>query len=145
MILTSPPYGDSRTTVAYGQFSRLSNQWLGIEDANQLDTKLMGGSKISNENFVEIKSAKTEMDEIQEIDEKRFNDVMYFFYDYKLSIDNISPFVNKGGRVCFVVGNRTVKKVNIPLDIITAEFFERNGFKHLKTIIRKIPLSSKPS
>ena len=23
-IITSPPYGDSRTTVAYGQFSRLS-------------------------------------------------------------------------------------------------------------------------
>jgi DNA methylase len=27
-ILTSPPYGDSRSTVAYGQFSRLSLQWM---------------------------------------------------------------------------------------------------------------------
>ncbi|MEK7104214.1 MAG: transcriptional repressor LexA, partial [Patescibacteria group bacterium] len=27
-IITSPPYGDSRTTVAYGQFSRLSAQWI---------------------------------------------------------------------------------------------------------------------
>ncbi len=27
IVITSPPYGDSRTTVAYGQFSRLSNQW----------------------------------------------------------------------------------------------------------------------
>ena len=26
LIVTSPPYGDSKTTVAYGQFSRLSNQ-----------------------------------------------------------------------------------------------------------------------
>ncbi|MFH1392375.1 MAG: transcriptional repressor LexA, partial [bacterium] len=31
-VITSPPYGDSRTTVAYGQFSRLSAQWLGIFD-----------------------------------------------------------------------------------------------------------------
>ena len=28
LIVTSPPYGDSRTTVAYGQFSRLGLQWL---------------------------------------------------------------------------------------------------------------------
>ncbi len=26
IVLTSPPYGDSRTTVAYGQFSRLANE-----------------------------------------------------------------------------------------------------------------------
>jgi len=28
LMITSPPYGDSRTTVAYGEFSRLSLQWL---------------------------------------------------------------------------------------------------------------------
>jgi len=27
MVVTSPPYGDSRTTVAYGQFSRWANEW----------------------------------------------------------------------------------------------------------------------
>ena len=27
LVITSPPYGDSRTTVAYGQFSRVSLQW----------------------------------------------------------------------------------------------------------------------
>ena len=31
-IITSPPYGDSKTTVAYGQFSRLSAQWIDIFD-----------------------------------------------------------------------------------------------------------------
>lgn len=28
LIITSPPYGDSQSTVAYGQFSRLSIQWM---------------------------------------------------------------------------------------------------------------------
>jgi DNA modification methylase len=28
LIMTSPPYGDSQSTVAYGQFSRLSLQWM---------------------------------------------------------------------------------------------------------------------
>jgi hypothetical protein len=43
LILTSPPYGDSRTTVAYGQFSRLSNQWLDFENVTSLDNNLLGG------------------------------------------------------------------------------------------------------
>ncbi|MEY4768201.1 MAG: hypothetical protein RL637_840, partial [Pseudomonadota bacterium] len=30
VVLTSPPYGDSKTTVAYGQFSCFSNEWLGF-------------------------------------------------------------------------------------------------------------------
>lgn len=43
LVVTSPPYGDSHTTVAYGQFSRLSNEWLGHKDAVQIDRNLMGG------------------------------------------------------------------------------------------------------
>lgn len=36
LLLTSPPYGDSRTTVAYGQFSQLSLWWLGyMEDVDK--------------------------------------------------------------------------------------------------------------
>ncbi|MFM7382151.1 MAG: hypothetical protein ACKO1W_03710, partial [Microcystaceae cyanobacterium] len=45
VVLTSPPYGDSRTTVAYGQFSTLSNEWLGIDYARKIDRRLMGGQK----------------------------------------------------------------------------------------------------
>lgn len=53
-ILTSPPYGDSQSTVAYGQFSRLSLQWskdllsryLGITTtADNVDDYLLGGKK----------------------------------------------------------------------------------------------------
>lgn len=36
-IVTSPPYGDSKTTVAYGQFSRLSSQFLGLIDSDTPD------------------------------------------------------------------------------------------------------------
>ncbi|XZJ61947.1 hypothetical protein ACSXEL_17120 (plasmid) [Clostridium perfringens] len=46
LLITSPPYGDSKTTVAYGQFSRLSLQWLNLEmemEVNQLDNVMLGG------------------------------------------------------------------------------------------------------
>ena len=37
IVLTSPPYGDSKTTVAYGQFSIFSNEWFGIKHARKID------------------------------------------------------------------------------------------------------------
>lgn len=57
LVLTSPPYGDSKSTVSYGQFSRLSLQWmsemlkkyLGIDvySAN-CDEYLIGGKQSIN-------------------------------------------------------------------------------------------------
>lgn len=54
LVLTSPPYGDSKTTVAYGQYSRLSIQWMkelmsaylpvSIE-RDDYDPLLLGGEK----------------------------------------------------------------------------------------------------
>lgn len=54
LIITSPPYGDSKTTVAYGEFSKLSLEWLktplkkyldiNIESCN-CDEMLLGGRK----------------------------------------------------------------------------------------------------
>ena len=43
LIITSPPYGDSQTTVAYGQFSRLSADWIGLHDSRRIDRLSMGG------------------------------------------------------------------------------------------------------
>lgn len=48
VVLTSPPYGDSKTTVAYGQFSFFGNHWIGIKDARKLDNHLMGGASSKN-------------------------------------------------------------------------------------------------
>ncbi len=143
-ILTSPPYGDSRTTVAYGQFSRLSNQWLGVENASKVDNVLMGGKrKIDDDNF-KSKYANKELEEIKQLDSKRYLEVESFLIDYSNSIDNVASSVRKGGRIAYVVGNRTVKGVQIPLDYITVELFEKNGFSHLKTIVREIPNKRMP-
>lgn len=143
-VLTSPPYGDSRTTVAYGQFSRLSNQWLGIKEASNIDNILMGGSRNHKELEFNSKYAQKELDKIKNIDIKRYNEVKEFLIDYKNSINNVSISVRKQGRIAYVVGNRTVKNVQIPLDYITVELFEKNGFSHLKTIVREIPNKRMP-
>lgn len=46
LVVTSPPYGDSHTTVAYGQFSRLSNEWLGHEKCCPNRQKPYGGGNL---------------------------------------------------------------------------------------------------
>lgn len=144
MVVTSPPYGDSHTTVAYGQFSRWANEWFNFENAKNLDRILMGGS-ISKEVKFETESIKEELEAIKSLDEKRYLEVISFLNDYWDSIQNVAKAVRKGGRVCYVVGNRRVKAIQINLDYFTAEMFEKCGFKHLTTIVREIPNKRMPS
>ena len=144
LVITSPPYGDSRTTVAYGQFSRLANQWLDYDEASQIDNQLMGGKKLNNFDF-DSKILKETITKIQNKDNNRAKDVISFFADYYKSINNVSSVTKNGAYICYVVGNRTVKDIKIPTDEITKDFFESNGFKHKKTIIRNIPNKRMPS
>ena len=145
IVITSPPYGDSRTTVAYGQYSRLANQWMGIKNASKVDNLLMGGIRYNSRFKFNSQYLKETLEKIEEKDSKRMAEVESFFVDYKKSIDNVSKSVKKKGFICYVVGNRTVKGINIPMDLITKDFFEENGFRHIETIIRNIPNKRMPS
>ena len=144
MVVTSPPYGDSRTTVAYGQFSRWASEWFGFPNAKNIDRTLMGGIPRVIEDF-KTKSICKELDLIKQVDNKRYYEVITFLDEYSQSIKNVSSVVRKGGRVCYVVGNRTVKSIQIPLDYFTVEMFEQNGFKHENTYVRSIPNKRMPS
>ena len=104
----------------------------------------MGGKKQTEELFTTI-SIRNVLDEIKSYDLKRYYEVISFLNDYYKSISNVSKVVKKGGVVCYVVGNRTVKGVQIPLDFFTAEMFEKNGFKHINTLVREIPNKRMPS
>jgi tRNA G10 N-methylase Trm11 len=144
IVVTSPPYGDSRTTVAYGQFSRLSSQWLGFENSNQVDNQLMGGRRKDEDITFKSNILNKTINQIKEIDKKRVKDVISFYADFESSINNVSKVIKKGGYACYVVGNRKVKGVIIPTDEITKDFFEANGFEHIETIIRNIPNKKMP-
>lgn len=144
MVITSPPYGDSHTTVAYGQFSRWSNEWFDFENAKSLDKTLMGGTLSKHTEF-ESQTITEELEKIKLLDEKRYYEVISFLNDYWSSIKNVASVVRKGGRVCYVVGNRRVKSIQIDLDYFTAEMFEKCGFKHDITIVREIPNKRMPS
>lgn len=149
IVVTSPPYGDSGTTVAYGQFSRLANEWLEEKEAVKVDSKLMGGKKTSEFHLFGFKPLDDILLEYRKIDEernkKRALEVINFYDDYLSSINNISKVIKKGGIVAYVVGNRRVYDIELPTDEITRNFFERNGFSYIQTIIRNIPNKRMPS
>ena len=142
VVLTSPPYGDSRTTVAYGQFSTLSNEWLGISYARKIDNMLMGGGRPKKN--IESGLIAEYISEINKKDAKRALDVSAFYNDLDVSIQRVSRSVKKKGKTIYVVGNRTVKNVQLPTDQFIAEKFERNGFKHLLTYERALSNKSMP-
>ena len=143
VVLTSPPYGDSRTTVAYGQFSTLSNEWLGIDYARKIDGMLMGGIKPKKN--IQNGIIADYISEINKIDNKRALEVSAFYKDLDSSIQRVAKSVRKGGKSVYVVGNRIVKNVQLPTDQFIAEKFEENGFKHIITYERALSNKSMPS
>ena len=159
LIVTSPPYGDSKTTVAYGQFSKLSLLWLGYskEAVLEVDKKCIGGrrnhhtinSKALDLTVEKIReSARAEEAEIKDpteakkvrvSSEKRVCEVIDFFVDLSRVIDRLEKVMKKGGIAAFVLGNRTVKSIKIPADEILIEIGREYGLEHLTTIYRRIP------
>jgi hypothetical protein len=143
VVLTSPPYGDSRTTVAYGQFSTLTNEWLGIADARKIDSKLMGGKR--SKSLLQESIVTSQLEEVAEVDSKRALEVSSFYEDLGSSISEVAGAIQSGGLSIYIVGNRRVKDVQLATDQFIAEEFEKAGFEHVTTYERLISSKSMPA
>lgn len=153
LMITSPPYGDSRTTVAYGQFSRLSLQWLDLEDYNyvssqiekdKLDKYLLGGKNNIADNNLPSESLKESLKAIASVDKKRALDVLSFYVDLDKCIASITKHMKVNSYQFWVVGNRTVKKVNIPTNAIISELGAQYNLITVATIPRNISSKRMP-
>lgn len=143
-IVTSPPYGDSRTTVAYGQFSRLSSQWIDVfedpDSATKVDNDLLGG-KITKDLFHSLKSQhlKEALEKISKVNEQRAREVLSFNVDLEKCLKQAYKILKPNKYFCLVIGNRLVKQVRIPTDFIIAELAENIGFSCHDIFVRNIP------
>lgn len=152
LIVTSPPYGDSRTTVAYGEYSRLSLQWINIDNLSEkeimgVDKSLMGGKKYRNGFELDLKSdtLRAALDKIKDEDLERAGDVYSFYEDLDAAIKSSAEKTKKGGYHFWVVGNRTVKNILLQTDVVISELAEQYGLKTVYTIDRNIPNKVMPS
>ena len=144
IVVTSPPYGDSHTTVAYGQYSRLSSEWLSLINGENIDNKLMGGKRLKELPEFPSKFLNAAIQLIYENKPQRALEVASFYSDLYSSIKNVSKLIRKGGFACYVVGNRTVNSVLLPTSIAIKDFFDANGFEYVATHIREIPNKRMP-
>jgi SOS regulatory protein LexA len=149
-IVTSPPYGDSRTTVAYGQFSRLSSQWIDIfddpDDAPGVDNKLLGGKATQNlSHSLSSGHLRETLKTIGAKDEKRAREVLSFYVDLSRCLEKAYELLKPKKYFCLVIGNRLVKQVRIPTDFIIAELAEKIGFTCEDILVRNIPGKRMPS
>ena len=150
MILTSPPYGDSGTTVAYEQYTSFGFEWTNdLTPDFQVDCgyyKLsLGNKKCIGHELARHGVLMDVVERIDEADPKRAMEVLRFFSGYHRALTNISRCLKPGGYMCFVVGNRTVKNQKIPMDQITASFMVAMGLAFDSISIREISNKVMPS
>lgn len=153
LVITSPPYGDSRTTVAYGQFSRLSLQWLDLdytsqENISSIDKDLLGGKPYIHKeqwSFLQSPTLVEILNKISKKDPYRADDVFGFYVDLDKCLYSITKKMTKNSYQFWVVGNRTVKLEKLLTDKILEEMACKYGLKHLFSFNRKIVNKVMPS
>lgn len=156
LVITSPPYGDSRTTVAYGEFSSFALEW--ILDINpfgpitsKVDKESLGKKNGSLKINLDANLLLQEtIDQISRHNHQRALDVLFFFNGLYNAINQTLTKLRAGGTVCYVVGNRTVAGQTVPMDQITASFLEEAGLRLQGIFVREItgktlPLENSPT
>lgn len=149
LVITSPPYGDSRTTVAYGQFSRLSSQWLELFPPNikDIDKELMGGKNnvdLNDPILGRSDTLKFSIMAIAEKDKERAKDVLSFYIDLNKALKQAHNILKPHKYFCLIIGNRTVKELVLKTDAIICELCETIGFKTQGILYRNIPNKRMP-
>jgi len=148
-IITSPPYGDSRTTVAYGQFSRLPAQWLELlpPHIKDIDKELLGGKNNINlkDPLIDLSDTlKLSIEVISDKDKERAKDVLSFYIDLSKAIRQAYKILKPKKYFCLIVGNRTVKELVLKTDEIICELGEKIGFVSQGILYRNIPNKRMP-
>ncbi len=162
LLITSPPYGDNRTTVAYGQYSYLPLNWIDmtdidkdastkfIQNTNTIDAMSLGGSNNSTrEKAAELsdhlQSFRKIYDQIGTSSPDAQKKVTSYFYDLNKCIDPIFSRLRKDGVMVWTLGNRSVTNIRIPLDKILQEMLTNRGAQLIAKIERQIPSKRMPS
>lgn len=155
LMITSPPYGDNRTTIPYGQFSFLASNWILVDDlpgdprlfsnTYATDTASLGG-RVSNIfakwlTLKEISPAFCVF--IKDLQSLRRPDleskVISFIYDFFDATTSILGRMRSDSYLVWTLGNRTVGGINVPLVQICEEFQLYYGASHVATVKRRIP------
>lgn len=140
LIVTSPPYGDSGTTVAYGQFSSFALEWLEMyeKDPRELDSAKLGNSHPGIDSLEISEHLRNTYKKLSRIDTSRAEYLLQYFDGMEQALLNMKASLKDRGLLCLVLGNRRIRGLQIPTDVIIREQALNIGFVLEETFKRKI-------
>ncbi|WP_176548132.1 DNA methyltransferase [Natrinema sp. CBA1119] len=150
IVLTSPPYGDHDTTVAYGQYSldpAVISMKVSRAMMKEVDKMGLGGRNNQGDRLRSLATRSEKLGDILDVlrsQNGRSGDTLSFFNDYFDVIKQVKRVLRGGQPAVFVVANRTVSDVQIPLDQITMELLENVGFEPQMILSRSLPYKTLP-
>jgi site-specific DNA-methyltransferase (cytosine-N4-specific) len=143
--MTSPPYGDSRTTVQYGAASALclsvASRLYGLEHLGMVGREIDGvclGSQ--NERRLrqthDVESFKLYW--AGSVQSPSYRSVAAFLLDYRKVCGGIVNLLKPGGTAILVVGRRSTGGFRLKLDDFTVNELERGGLNLVKRYQRAL-------
>ena len=151
LVLTSPPYGDAWTTVAYGNFSLLSRIWLGAADESYVETdptredaRSLGGSSRARpeRGAVDVLGYSSVLREIHQAvysnSEARASELLLFFEDMYPVFQGVTNLMAESGTIAIVMGPRTVSGIPVDSGLILVDFLKSFDWEYAGRNYRKI-------
>lgn len=156
LLTSSPPYGDNKTTVTYGQHSYLPLQWIDMKDIDkkaskdllkttlEIDSKSLGG-KIRGLTDEELNLLYQKSDSFMATHQRlkaevpdKADKVVVFLHDLYQVIEKVFEVMKPDSYQIWTIGNRSVGGIEIPNNEILKEFISINGGILVAKIEREI-------
>lgn len=155
VLMTSPPYGDNKTTVPYGQHSYLPLCWIDtndipggfdrslLESTSRIDSVSLGGSlRDADKSRAELTAQSDALGDflglVSDTPALR-KKVLSFVRDYRDALHSLRPRLRNGAFCFFTLGERRVGGKTFPLVEITKELLIADGHEEVTTIERVLP------
>jgi hypothetical protein len=157
LLISSPPYGDNKSTVAYGQFSYLPLRWIDLDDiqigldkdniigtAYEIDHRSLGGNVACAESDIRdllaiSPSFRKTLANLRGQPPDRWHRVASFWRDLNKCFIPILEELKPNACLIWVVGNRTVGGYKVPMDEIFCQLFRPHHVRLISSFNRTIP------
>ena len=149
LIITSPPYV---TSYEYADLHQLSLLWFGDDSKNFKKWHHFSNSFTDfRRNFIGTSSkeekggdfnsaiAKQIVNDLMQVERPLAVDVANYFLDMKKVFAEMHRILKTGGKACTIIGNTSLRSVEILNAQVTAEQMKVAGFKKVDFIKREIP------
>jgi hypothetical protein len=155
LIMTSPPYGDNKTTVTYGQHSYLPLHWIDFDDidpcadldtlrtTHEIDRRSLGGA-LRDKCWTEERVLDTSpilrrcADSLPVVPTDGRARLLRFYADFAAGLSRIAALAKPNAYMVWTVGNRNIGGRQVPTDLILGELLAQQSCAVLKTLTRTI-------